>query len=261
LARFGRRGYWKVNRTHVVTAPQSFRRVDRGGSRITLSWMAILLSVNVGRARPSEHTDVGVTGIDKRAVDCAIEVRAPGPKGTGSGLVGDEVCDHRHHGGDDQAVYAYAREDLDGWAARLGRPLGNGSFGDNMTTSGLDITGAVIGERWAVGESLVLEVTSPRIPCRTFAGWLGERGWIKAFTVAVLPGAYLRVVAPGSMRGGDDIRVVARPDHAVTIGVAFRALTREPELLPRLLDADALPAEDLAKVRRRLQRRARLGAA
>jgi MOSC domain-containing protein YiiM len=225
--------------------------------------MGVLLSVNIGRARPSDHTDVGVTGIDKRPVDHAVDVRAPGPRrgGLGSGLVGDEVCDRRHHGGDHQAVHAYAREDLDIWAARLGRPLGNGSFGENMTTSGLALTCALIGERWAIGESLVLEVTTPRIPCRTFAAWLGERGWIKTFTAAVLPGAYLRVVEPGSMRGGDEIRVVFRPDHDVTIGVVFRALTREPELLPRLLAADALPEEDKAVARRRLERRARLGSA
>jgi MOSC domain-containing protein YiiM len=225
--------------------------------------MGVLLSVNIGRARPSDHTDVGVTGIDKRPVDHAVDVRAPGPKhgGLGSGLVGDEVCDRRHHGGDHQAVYAYAREDLDIWAARLGRPLASGTFGETMTTSGLALTCALIGERWAIGESLVLEVTTPRIPCRTFAAWLGERGWIKTFTAAVLPGAYLRVVEPGRMRAGDEIRVVLRPDHDVTIGVVFRALTREPELLPRLLVADALPEEDKGVVRRRLERRARLGSA
>ncbi len=225
--------------------------------------MAVLLSVNIGRAQPSDHTDVFVTGIDKRPVDHAVSVRAPGPKhgGLGSGLVGDDVCDRRHHGGDDQAVYAYAREDLDVWAARLDRPLGNGSFGENVTTSGIDLTAALIGERWAIGESLVLEVTGPRIPCRTFAGWLGEQGWIKTFTQAALPGAYLRVAEPGAMRGGDQLRVVFRPDHDVTIGVVFRALTLEPDLLQRLLVADALPEEDRDLVRRRLEQRARQGAA
>ncbi len=225
--------------------------------------MAVLLSVNIGRAQPSDHTDVDVTGIDKRPVDHAVDVRAPGPRrvGLGSGLVGDDVCDYRHHGGDDQAVYAYAREDLDMWAARLRRPLGNGSFGENMTTSGIDPTAALIGERWRIGETLVLEVTTPRIPCRTFAGWLGEQGWIKTFTAAVLPGAYLRVIEPGAMRGGDEIRVVSRPDHDVTIGVVFRALTLEPELLPRLLVAEALPEEEKDVARRRLAQREREGAA
>jgi MOSC domain-containing protein YiiM len=217
--------------------------------------MPTLLSVNLGRARPSHHTDIGVTGIDKRAVDGPVEVRAPGRKrdGLGSGLVGDAVCDRRHHGGDDQAVYAYAREDLDTWGERLGRTFGNGSFGENMTTAGLDLTAALIGERWRVGDALVLEVSCPRIPCRTFAGWLGEQGWLKTFTRAVLPGAYLRVAAPGAVRSGDPIEVIARPAHDVTIGVVFRALTLEPELLESVLAADALPEDEREAARRRLR--------
>ena len=114
--------------------------------------MSELVSVNVGRARETAHSDVGVTGIDKRPAEGPVTVRAPGPRGAGgSGLVGDAVCDLRFHGGDDQAVYAYAREDLDWWSARLGRTLPNGTFGDNLTTRGVDVTGAVIGERWRIG--------------------------------------------------------------------------------------------------------------
>ena len=216
--------------------------------------MATVLSVNVGRAEPTEHSSIGVTGIDKRPVNDAFEVRAPGSKqaGLGSGLVGDMICDRRHHGGDDQAVYAYAREDLDTWAAALGRPLGNGCFGENLTTQQLDVTAAVIGERWRVGDALVLEVSCPRIPCRTFAGWLGEHGWIRTFTRAASPGAYLRVIEPGRVQQGDSIAVVRRPEHDVTIGLVFRALTREPLLLERVLAADALPDSDLPAARRRL---------
>jgi MOSC domain-containing protein YiiM len=218
--------------------------------------MATVLSVNVGRAQPTDHSDVGVTGIDKRPVDHAVDVRAPGSKrdGLGSGIVGDMVCDRRHHGGDDQAVYAYAREDLDVWAAALGRPLGNGGFGENLTTAQLDLTAAVIGERWRIGDALVLEVASPRIPCRTFAGWLGEHGWIRTFTRAVRPGAYLRVIEPGPVQRGDSIVVVGRPGHDVTIGVVFRALSREPRLLERVLAAGALPDREQPAARRRLDR-------
>ncbi|HKE17124.1 MAG TPA: MOSC domain-containing protein [Kofleriaceae bacterium] len=218
--------------------------------------MAFVLSLNVGRAVPSQHTDVGVTGIDKRPVDGPVDVRAPGTKrgGLGSGLVGDAVCDRRHHGGDDQAVYAYAREDLDGWAARLGRPLASGSFGENLTTSGIDLTAALIGERWRVGAGLVLEVSCPRIPCRTFAGWLGEQGWVKTFTAARVPGAYLRVAEPGSVRRGDPIDVVARPAHDVSIGVVFRALTGEAHLLERVLEVGALPEAECEGARRLLQK-------
>lgn len=216
--------------------------------------MAELLSVNLAVPRPNPAKDeVGITGIDKRPASGPIEVRAPGPKrtGLGSGLVGDRVFDVAHHGGDDQAVYAYAREDLDAWSAELERDLPNGVFGENLTTRGLDVTGALIGERWRVGDEVVLEVADPRTPCGTFASWMAERGWIKRFTARAAPGAYLRVVAPGTIRAGDPITVVSRPDHDVTIGVTFRALTREPELLPRLLVADALPEAVRAKAARR----------
>jgi MOSC domain-containing protein YiiM len=104
-----------------------------------------LVSVNIGSAQPSAHTSVGVTGIDKRPVSAAVEIRDPGPKGTGSsGLAGDAICDLRHHGGRDQAVYAYAREDLDTWEAELGRTLGCGVFGENLTTRGINVTQARI---------------------------------------------------------------------------------------------------------------------
>ncbi|BFO14604.1 hypothetical protein SHKM778_09920 [Streptomyces sp. KM77-8] len=112
------------------------------------------------------------------------------------------MCETRHHGGDDQAVYAMAREDLDAWERTLGRPLTNGVFGENLTTEGIDVSGALIGEHWAVGPEVVLEVTSGRIPCRTFQGHLGERGWVKRFTERGAPGAYFRVVRPGEIRAG-----------------------------------------------------------
>ncbi|MBO0840296.1 MAG: MOSC domain-containing protein [Sciscionella sp.] len=213
--------------------------------------LATVLSVNVGTARASEHTDVAVTGIDKRPVRRPVEVRAPARRGIGgSGVVGDAVCDLRHHGGPDQAVYAYAREDLDWWQRELGRPLSNGVFGENLTTAGIVINDAVIGEHWRVGTA-VLEISVPRIPCRTFAGWLDERGWVKRFTARAVPGSYLRVLRSGVISAGDEITVLARPDHDVTVGLTFRALTNEPELLSRLLVADALPADVHETARRR----------
>ncbi|MET7456816.1 MOSC domain-containing protein [Streptomyces sp. NPDC005574] len=201
-----------------------------------------LLSVNVGRARAVPYTDQpeGLSAIDKRPADGLVRVAAPGPKGVGrSGLAGDTVCDIRHHGGDDQAVYAVAREDLDDWERELGRPLANGAFGENLTTAGLDVSGARIGERWRIGAGVVLEVTCGRIPCRTFQGHLGERGWVKRFTRKGAPGAYLRVVEPGEIRAGDPVEVVHLPDHDVTVAMEFRATTTERDLLPRLLAAGA----------------------
>ncbi|MFX4290959.1 MOSC domain-containing protein [Streptomyces bohaiensis] len=214
-----------------------------------------ILSVNAGRRRPTEHTSCpdGTTGIDKRPVGGPVEVRPPeGPKGVGgSGVAGDEISELRHHGGFDQAVYAFAREDLDRWEAALGRSLTPGVFGENLTTAGIDVTGVVVGERWRIGDELVLEATGPRIPCRTFAGWLGERGWVKRFTQDGAPGAYFRVVHPGTIAAGDPVEVLHRPDHEVTIGFYFRALTLEPALRPRVIAAgDALPSEELETVRR-----------
>jgi MOSC domain-containing protein YiiM len=214
-----------------------------------------LLTVNVGRPTAVEYTDSpgGTTGIGKRPAEGAVRVTDPGPRAegaNGSGLAGDTVCDSRFHGGSDQAVYAYAREDLDFWERELGRPLPNGAFGENLTTSGLDLIGAKIGERWRIGGELVLETTSGRVPCRTFQGHLGERGWVRRFTRQATTGAYLRVITPGEIRAGDPIEVVHRPGHEVTVGMAFRAVTLERELLPRLLAAgSALNARDLGMAR------------
>ncbi len=212
-----------------------------------------ILSLNLGQPKAVDHTDQpeGLTGIDKQPVTGPVRVAAPGPKGTGaSGVAGDTVCDLRHHGGDDQAVYVVAREDLDDWERELGRTLPSGSFGENLTTQGLDVSGARIGERWRVGSALVLEVTSGRIPCRTFQEHLGERGWVKRFTRKGAPGAYLRVVVPGEIRSGDPIEIVHRPDHDITVALQFRASTTERHLLPRLLAAgDALHPESAAAAR------------
>ena len=210
-------------------------------------------SVNVGVPRDNPWKGLAATGIDKRPVDRPVAVTAPSPKGTGAvGLAGDRAHDVAHHGGADQAVYAYAREDLDRWQEQLGRRLHDGrSFGENLTTVGVDVNGALIGERWRIGTDVVLEVTCPRIPCATFQGWLGEPGWLRRFLAARRPGAYLRVVEEGSLRAGDPVEVVFRPDHDVTVALAFRAFTDEPELLPRLAVAQALPDDATALVRRR----------
>lgn len=209
-------------------------------------------SINVGGPRPIS-TKSGLTGIDKRPVEGPVPVRPPGPKGAGgSGLVGDRILDTKNHGGDDQAVYAYAREDLDAWGEELGRPLPSGVFGENLTTAGLDVTGALIGERWQVGSDVVLQVTVPRIPCQTFAAWMGLPGWVKTFTLRGQPGAYLRVLRGGDVQRGDPVIIVHRPNHEVTIGLAFRAFTTERQLLPRLLDAEDLPEDARERARKRM---------
>ena len=202
-----------------------------------------VLSVNVGRPRPNPWKGVRSTGIDKRPVEGPVAVMAPGPMGDGTvGLAGDRVYDVRNHGGTDQAVYAYAREDLDGWATEMGLALRNGVFGENLTTASVAVNDALIGERWRIGADVILEVSCPRIPCGTFQGWMGRQGWIRRFTQAAQPGTYLRVIEPGDIQAGDPVEIVHRPDHDVTVAMTFRALTLEDDLLPRLLVATALPA-------------------
>jgi len=211
-----------------------------------------LLSVNVGGERAIAAKG-GTSGIDKRPVPGPVAVRAPGPKGAGgSGLAGDHISDTAHHGGDDQAVYAYAREDLDAWEVSLGRALPCRTFGENLTTAGVAVNGAVIGETWAVG-TVLLQVSCPRIPCVTFAVWLGRERWLPQFTAARLPGAYLRVLHPGEVAAGDVVRVLDVPEHGVDVATAFAAFTTSPELLPLMLEVPQLPGEAREAAQRRLR--------
>jgi MOSC domain-containing protein YiiM len=208
-----------------------------------------LISVNVAVPRRDESRATALTGIDKRPTGAPVHIEVPGPGGSGVG--GDQIFDTPGHGGPDQAVYAYAREDLDRWQDELGRPLTGGMFGENLTTAGIDVTGALIGERWRVGTEVVLEVSAPRRPCATFASWMGEKQWVRRFTDWGLPGAYLRVITPGTVTAGDPVEVVHRPPHDVTVGVTFRAVNREPELLPRLVGIEELAADLRDRVARR----------
>ncbi|SDP29605.1 MOSC domain-containing protein YiiM [Pedococcus dokdonensis] len=221
---------------------------------------AHLLSLNIGRAEPSTAKKVGVTGIAKRPVESAV-LRAPGPKrgGLGSGVEGDFLGDTRHHGGDYQAVYAFAREELDWWGERLGRELPHGMFGENLTTAGFDVDGALVGERWAVGDEVVLEVCGPRIPCATFAARMGERGWIKRFTEVGRTGAYLSVVTGGTVRPADAIEVVSRPDHEITVPETFRAFMGDLEAADRVLAAGCLVEVEAAELRDTVARRRAAG--
>ena len=203
--------------------------------------------MNIARQRENPFKAGLRTGIDKLPIEDAVEVRAPGSKahGSGSGLVGDFIGDRRSHGGDDQAVYAYALEDLQWWSDQLAETLRCGQFGENLTTTGLDVNGARIGERWRIGDEVELQVTDPRIPCGTFRGWMNRPGWLKTFVGAVRPGAYRRVVTPGRVRRGDAVVVTHRPEHDVTIALAFQALTSDRSLLPRLLAAQDDLSEEL----------------
>ena len=213
--------------------------------------MPVLLSVNVGAPAANPYKDADTTGIDKRPQHGPVQVRDPGPKtfGLGSGLVGDHIGDIEHHGGSDQAVYAFAREDLDDWARRLGRLLPNGFFGENLTTTGLDVNEARLGERWRIGTAEFL-VRGPRVPCSTFRGWVDEPGWLRRFTELARPGAYLAVVVAGEVRFGDPIEVVHRPEHDVTVSLTYRALLTDRALRARLGTAWDDLSDDLREVAR-----------
>ncbi|HQG16134.1 MAG TPA: MOSC domain-containing protein [Ornithinibacter sp.] len=215
----------------------------------------VVTSLNIGGARSGIRPRGGDTAIDKRPVD-TIEVRDPGPKrgGLGSGVLGDDVVSRKHHGGSQQAVYAVAREELDWWGAELGRDLRDGMFGENLTTLGLDVDAAVVGQRWTVG-SAVLEVTGPRIPCATFAAWMGERGWVRRFTERGRTGAYLAVVEPGVLSVGDIIEVGQPPEHGITVPEVFGAFMGDDDLAARVVAAQVLAPADSLDLERSLARR------
>ena len=205
--------------------------------------MPHLSSVNVGIPRPAEWAGIGSTAMDKRPVPGPVRVRA-------RGLDGDQVGDTQHHGGVDQAVYVFAREDLDWWAAELGQDLRDGMFAENLTTAGIDVNEAEVGERWRIGgaQGPLLEVASVRIPCNDFKNWMGlggydNRAWVKRFAQVGRPGPYLRVLEEGDVRPGDDLTVVHRPGHGVSVSTMFRALTTDADLLPRLLVVEDLVDE------------------
>lgn len=205
-----------------------------------------LLSVNLAadlhRGEPWTGSNPE-TGIDKRAVDRRVRI-------FDDHVEGDTVVDRTHHGGQYKAVYAYAREDAAWWEDEIGRPLASGAFGENLTTIGLDITNAVIGERWRIG-SVVLQVTEPRIPCRVFAGFWDRPNLIKEFSDAGRPGTYLQIVEEGDVGAGDGISVVRRPDHGVTVGMAFAAKLGDTELLTRLHVVDDFPPKWQDWIRKR----------
>jgi MOSC domain-containing protein YiiM len=213
---------------------------------------AHIASVNVVHALvPDTRGDLDLTAIDKRGQQGRVHV---GPLG----LTGDDQFDKRHHGGPLQAVYAYASEDAAWWAGELGYEITPGRFGENLTTAGLDVTGAVLGERWRIGEDgLVVQVTSPRVPCKTFQGWMDEPHWVKRFTEHGAPGAYLRVVAEGTVGAGDEVEVVHRPDHGVTIGEVFVIRRADADRLRRALDDPDVEGEMADEIRHDLEARAR----
>ncbi|MHA7306173.1 MOSC domain-containing protein [Arthrobacter sp. TMN-49] len=178
-------------------------------------------------------TGFGVTAIDKRPIAGPVSLRT-------FGVFGDVQGDTEHHGGPDQAVYAYSQEDADYWSAELGRPIPPGLFGENLRTQGIETTGAVIGTRWRIGKAL-LEVTAPRVPCVTFGERMAEPQWVKRFTAAGRVGTYLRVLERGTAQAGDTIALDHVPSHGITVGKFFSDPTvQDVNTLQGLHDAGEL---------------------
>ncbi len=158
-----------------------------------------------------------LSGIDKRAVPGRVQVGV-------SGLEGDHILSKKHHGGPDQAVYLYSLEDYDAFAAGLGDVPLPGSFGENLTVSGLESAPVCIGTRLSIGQgegAVLLEITAPRIPCATLAAHMGDAGFVKAFRQMRRPGLYARVLRQGTIGAGDSVDVQAGLKSAPTVGEQF----------------------------------------
>src|SRR3954453_3605094 len=210
-------------------------------------------SVNVGLPRDVEVGGHTVrTAIWKAPVAGRVPVR-------GVNLEGDDQADRTVHGGPDKAVYAYGAQDTDWWETQLGVTLGPGAFGENLTVRGIPVSDAVIGERWAIGSTL-LEVAQPRLPCFKLGLRMGDPRFLKRFAGAGRPGAYLRVIREGDLGAGDAIEVISRPAHGVTSALVSRALLGERELLPVAQQATELPLELREWMQSRAERRAARGA-
>lgn len=196
---------------------------------------AVLSSVNVGQVRS--------VAAGKRRVETAIwKVPAAGRVVVrGVNLEGDDQADRRVHGGPDKAVYAYGLDDYAWWEAELGRHLDPGTFGENLTVASMAVSAAMVGERWAVG-SAVLEVCQPRTPCGKLGIRMGDPRFPRRFARAGRPGAYLRIVTEGNIGAGDEISVLSRPDHGLTVAAVARAGEGDSTLV-----ADLLLAPELAE--------------
>jgi MOSC domain-containing protein YiiM len=195
-----------------------------------------VVSVNVSGIRRLSYANRTVTtGIFKQPVEGRVGVH-------GVNLDGDDQADRRVHGGPDRAIYSYAMEDLQWWAGELGREVPPGSMGENLTTAGVEVTDALVGERWQVGSTL-LEVASPRVPCFKLGIAMEDGHFPPRFARAGRPGAYLRIVEEGDIGAGDTIEVVERPAHKVTVGLIAQAFHDDHRLARQLLVAPALSDE------------------
>jgi len=128
---------------------------------------------------------------------------------TTEGVEGDWQSDRRYHGGPDRAVVIFSAERIAALQAE-GHPIGTGTTGENLTLSGLDWTDVVPGARLEIGE-VRLEVTKYTAPCLKIAPAFTGRD-IARLAQKSRPGwsrVCARVLAPGHVRVGDTVRLVA----------------------------------------------------
>lgn len=191
-----------------------------------------ITSVNIGSAESISHGQkTVVTGINKRSTSAAVQIVTVG-------LENDTIYDDAEHGGVDQAVYVYSAEDYEWWSAQLERPVAPGTFGDNLTISGLPAD-MNAGERLLIGD-VVLEATAPRIPCSTLATRMQDRNFGLAFRRAERPGFYFRVLNEGQVTAGDTVTFVENPDCSVSMLELFRLnyeIRPDAARLQRVLEA------------------------
>jgi MOSC domain-containing protein YiiM len=187
-----------------------------------------VLSVSVGSPREFDYNGKRArSAIWKAPVTGRVAAR-------GVNLAGDDQADRGAHGGYDKAVYAYAVEDARWWEEKIGRPFANGEFGENLTTEGIAVNDALIGERWRVGTAL-LEVAEPRVPCWRLGVRMNDPRFVGVFTQALRPGAYLRILEEGDIGAGDEIRVVEEPSTDLTVRDVLRIYVRDRQEVARLL--------------------------
>ncbi|MDB5526258.1 MAG: hypothetical protein JWM58_4021 [Rhizobium sp.] len=173
-----------------------------------------LLAVCIGSARPTPGRVSSKTGIFKLPVDHPVMIGR-------EGLAGDRIVNRKHHGGPDQAVYIEGSIDLDWWTEDLGMPVAPGTFGENLVIEGLDNRQVAVGDRFEIGD-ILLEITSARIPCSTFALRMDDPKFVKRYTKAGRPGAYARVLREGTLRSGDEVRLLPYAGERVTMPELMR---------------------------------------
>lgn len=192
-----------------------------------------VISVNIGAVREVEHNGRLVeTGIFKRPTTQTQRVE-------GVHIGSDVQADTQAHGGYDKAIYAYAAEDYNWWTDELGQDLDAAFFGENLTTEGIDVSAALVGDRWRIGTAL-LEVSEPRVPCFKLGIRTGVSRIQQRFSKADRPGAYLRIIEAGELTVGDAITVTPAEEPSISMADVAAIHNRDRGSASRMLSVAGL---------------------